>query len=221
MRTPRPTNPSGPKTVPGTYRVRLTVDGKTQEQALKVVMDPRSPATNEVLTQQLQLGQQIFGETVEARRAQAEIASVQKQLADMQEKLAQQKLGAEGAQVKSALTEAQSGIDRILTNKEHAVNESPGLQAAYAGLASALRVVEGGDRAVPSQAIAVYKESSERVKAGIAEWSHFKQTRLEQLNQQLRHAKLAPITIAEIEQAGGISHLALTRGRISHLALTQ
>jgi len=46
--------------------VRLTVDGKAQDQPLKVVMDPRSPATAEVLAQQLRLGQQIFGETIAA-----------------------------------------------------------------------------------------------------------------------------------------------------------
>jgi photosystem II stability/assembly factor-like uncharacterized protein len=188
-------NPSGPKAVPGIYQVRLTVDGKTQTQSLKVVMDPRSPATPEVLTQQLELGQRIFGETIEARRALAEISSVQKQLADIQ-----QKLGAQSAQLKSALAEAQSGVGKILTNKERAVDEGPGLQDAYTGLASALRVVENGDRAVPSQAIAVYKESSQQVKARIAEWARFKQTRLAQLNQKLRDANFAPIAIAEIEQ---------------------
>jgi photosystem II stability/assembly factor-like uncharacterized protein len=193
-------NPSGPKAVPGIYQVRLTVDGKAQSQSLKVIMDPRSPATSEVLTQQLQLGQQIFGETIAARRALAEISSVQKQLADIQQKPGQQKLGAQSAQLKSALVEAQSAIGKILTNKEHVAEQGPGLQDAYTGLASALRVVEGGDRAAPAQAIAVYKESSQQVKARIAEWARFKQTRLAQLNQQLREANLAPIAIAEIEQ---------------------
>jgi photosystem II stability/assembly factor-like uncharacterized protein len=188
-------NPSAPKAVPGIYQVRLTVNGKTQNQSLKVIMDPRSPATPEVLAQQLELGQRMFGETIEARRALAEIASVQKQLADIQ-----QKLGAQRSELKSALAEAESAIGKILTNKEHAADEGPGLQDAYAGLASALRVVESGDHAVPSQAIAVYEESSQQVKARIAEWRRFKQTRLAQLNQQLREANFAPIAIAEIEE---------------------
>jgi hypothetical protein len=167
---------------------------------LKVVIDPRSPATPDALTQQLQLGQQIFGETIEARRALAEINSVQTQLADIQQKLGRQQLGAQSAQLKPALAEAQSGIGRILTNKEHTAAEGSGLQDAYTGLTSALRVVEGGDRVVPSQAIAVYRESSQQVKARIAEWIQFKQTKLAQLNQQLREANFAPIAIAEIEQ---------------------
>jgi photosystem II stability/assembly factor-like uncharacterized protein len=191
-------NPSGPKAVPGVYQVRLTVDGKVQNQSLKVIMDPRSPATPEVLAQQLKWGRQIFGETVEARRALAEIGSVQKQLADIQQKLGQQKPGAPSSELKSALAEVESAIGKILTNKEHAAERAPGLQDAYADLASALRVVESGDRAVPSQAIAVYEESSQQVKARIAEWAQFKQARLAQLNRQLREAHVAPISIAEI-----------------------
>ena len=196
-------NPSGPKAVPGIYQVRLTVDGKTQNQSLKVVMDPRSPATPEVLAQQLQLGQRIFGETIEARRALAEIDSVQKQLADIQQKLGQQKLGKEAQSATTqvgAVQKLNPKSARFLRTRNMQPSGSPGLQDAYTGLASALRVVEGGDRAVPSQAIAVYRESSQQVKARIAEWARFKQTKLAQLNQQLREANFAPIAIAEIEQ---------------------
>ncbi|MFZ1050473.1 MAG: hypothetical protein WAN41_07285, partial [Candidatus Sulfotelmatobacter sp.] len=192
--------PKGPKAVPGIYQVRLTVDGEVQSQSLTVVMDPRSPATSEVLAQQLQLGRQIFAETREARRALAEIDSVQKQLADIQRKLGQEKADAQNASVASAVTGAQSAIGKLVINKEHAAADAPGLQDAYTGLASALRVVESGDRAVPSQAIAVYKESSQQAKTCIAKWNQFKQRQLAQLNQQLGKANLAPIAIAEIER---------------------
>ncbi len=53
---------------------------------------------------------------------------------------------------------------------------------------------------MPSQAIAVYQESRQQVKAGIVQWTAFKQTKLPQLNQKLREGNLAPIAISEIEQ---------------------
>jgi len=187
-------SPSGPKVVPGMYEARLTVDGRPQTQLLKVVMDPRSPATPEILQQQLQLGVQIFTETLAARGALAEIASVKKQLTR-----AEQKVGEHDGALKSALADAQAEISKILT-KGVAQEQSGGLQQGYSELASALRVVEGGDRAVPSQAIAVYTEASERVKAGIAEWSTFKQMKLPKLNQKLREGNLDPIAISEIEK---------------------
>jgi len=188
-------NPSGPKALAGLYEVRLTVDGKVQKQSLQIVMDPRSPATKETQQQQLQLGQEMFAETLEARRALAEIGSVQKQLADLQ-----QKLSDAGTQLKSVVRDAQSEVERILTNKGAETNAVPGLQEAYGDLASALQVVEGGDRAVPSQAIAVYTESSQEIKIRIAEWTEFKQKRLPGLNRKLREGKFAPVAISEIEQ---------------------
>jgi photosystem II stability/assembly factor-like uncharacterized protein len=188
-------NPSGPKVVPGIYTLRLTVDGRPQTQPLKVLMDPRSPATPETLHQQLQLGQQIFAETLEARRALAEIASLRKQLVDLE-----QKVGEKDSAIKSALANAQTEIAKIVTRPAAIPGQTTGLQDAFADMASALHVVEGGDRAVPSQAIAVYIESDQQVKAAIAEWSHFKAITLPSLNQKLSEANLAPITISEIEQ---------------------
>ena len=185
-------NPSGPKVIPGTYEVRLTADGQSQSQSLEVRMDPRSPATSKVLTQQFELGQQMFDETVQARRAVAEIRSVQKQLAS-----AQQSVTEENTALKSALAEAQSVVGKILTKKE---DSQLGLENAYQNLASALRVVESGDRPAPSQAVAVYKESSEQIRARISEWTAFKQTRLPELNQQLRRANLTPIAIADVNR---------------------
>ena len=184
-------NPSGPKVIPGNYEVRLTVDGQSQKQSFEVLMDPRSPATPKVLAEQFQLGKQIFNATLQARRALAEIHSVQKQLAG-----AQQGSSHQDPALKSALDEAQSGLGKILTSKE---NPQPlGLESAYKNLASALRVVEGGDRPVPSQAIAVYQEASEQISARITQWTTFKQGKLPGLNEQLRQANLAPIAVADI-----------------------
>ena len=53
---------------------------------------------------------------------------------------------------------------------------------------------------MPSQAIAVYKESSQQIKTRIAQWVQFKQKTLIQLNQNLREKNISPLTISEIEE---------------------
>jgi photosystem II stability/assembly factor-like uncharacterized protein len=189
-------NPSGPKVIPGDYQVRLTVDAQSQTQSLEVRMDPRSPATLDVLSEQFQMAKQMFDETVEARRAVAEMTAVQKQLSE-----AQQRAAAQPPEFKSGLTDAQSGINNILDSKGNSQDGNEGLQEAYKDVASALRVVEGGDRHAPSQAIAVYKGSSQQIKARIAEWAAFKQAKLPAVNRLLREANFAPIAIADIEKA--------------------
>ena len=187
--------PSGPKVVPGTYTVKLTVDGKPQTQPLTVVMDPRSSATSETLEQQLQLGLQIFGDAMEARRTTAEIDSVRKKLAALE-----QGVGEKDSAIKSALADAQSEISKITGKQGTTPEQSAGLQDAFVNMVSALHVVESGDRAVPSQAVAVYNESKQRVRAAIAEWSDFKTNRLPALNRKLSDGNLGPIAISEIEQ---------------------
>ncbi len=72
--------PKGPRVVPGTYTVRLTVDGQPLSQTLVVVMDPRSGATSEVLTEQERLGREIYAVTMQSRKAVSEAGSVKKQL---------------------------------------------------------------------------------------------------------------------------------------------
>jgi photosystem II stability/assembly factor-like uncharacterized protein len=188
-------NPNGPKVVPGSYQVRLTVDGRTQNQTLKVVMDPRCTATPAIFERQLDLGLKMFAEARAARRALGEIGSVRKELTDIR-----QKVGEGNGAVTSAIAEAQAEIAKIVTNRESAPAEPGGLQAAFTGLGSALRVVESGDREVPSQAVALYQESSARAKVGIAAWEKFKQTKLRELNQKLEENNIAPVTVSEIEQ---------------------
>ena len=183
-------NPSGPKVIPGTYQVRLTVDGKVQNQPLRVIMDPRSPATPPILKQQLQTCQKIFAESAQARRALVEMTSLQKKLADAEDKAGQ------NTSLKDALTAAQDEIGKMLTNK----GETPGLQEASSDLASALRVAESGDRATPSQAMALYQEASGHAKTRLEEWSAFKQNTLPRLNDQLKQANLEPVAVAEIER---------------------
>ena len=188
-------NPSGPKVVPGIYEVRLTVGGQAQTTKLEVAMDPRSPATAAVLLQQLQLGKEIFAESMEARRALAEINSVQKEILDLQKTTAEQH-----PELQAVLAESQSAIGKILLSKNNAPGNAPGLQDAYANLVSALGVVEGGDRTVPSQAIELYDESDRPIKTRVKEWTNFKQGPLTKLNERLRNADVSPITISEIER---------------------
>jgi hypothetical protein len=181
-------SPHGPKVIPGIYQVRLTVNGQAQTQTLRVAMDPRSPATPAVLAQQYELGKQIYDASLETHRVLAEISSVQKQLAK-----SQQAPGAQSGQIKAALAEAQSAIGKILHSTGN--TQEQGLQEAYSNLVSALRVVESGDRTVPSQAIALFQQSSQQIKARIAEWSTFKQTKLPGLNRQLSQGNLESLSI--------------------------
>ena len=76
-----------------------------------------------------------------------------------------------------------------------------GLAAAVSGLQSALRVVEGGNRTTPEQAMEVYRLSDEAAKIRIAEWKQLKGGELAEFNRSVEKSGVAPIKISEIDLA--------------------
>ncbi|HUO29074.1 MAG TPA: hypothetical protein VMU80_07655, partial [Bryobacteraceae bacterium] len=60
----------GPQVLPGTYHVRLSVAGQTYSQRLQVTLDPRSPATAEDLSAQLDLARKVVHAFEQAGEAQ-------------------------------------------------------------------------------------------------------------------------------------------------------
>jgi photosystem II stability/assembly factor-like uncharacterized protein len=185
--------PPGPRAVPGTYQVKLTIDGKSFTQPLVVKMDPRSSASVKVLADQLRLGLEIFGEARKGHHTAAEITSVKKHLDELKPQLAD----------KPALLSQVNGVEKSIADIEagnkNAVGSSMGLEAANTGLGSSLRAVESGDRTVPSQAVEVYQQSDEAFKARLADWQKLKSTQIAQLNQALQQAGLPALRISQME----------------------
>ncbi len=186
--------PRGPRVTPGIYQVKLSVDGDTFIQNFKIAMDPRSSTTSAELNEQLSLGLEIFGEVHRSRRAVVEISAVKKRLDEVQQKLnpSQPKLLKQVADLQAAITKIQKG-------SSSPAPATMGLEAANSALASALRVVEGGDRTTPSQAIELYHQSDESAKARIADWTKLKSTELHRLNNALQKGGIVPIQISQIE----------------------
>ncbi len=80
----RSANPArGPLAPPGTYRVRLTVDGAVLEQTLTIVKDPRlDGVTDADLQAQFDLARQVSARTGDANQAVTRIRAIKKQVAD-------------------------------------------------------------------------------------------------------------------------------------------
>ncbi|HEV2401153.1 MAG TPA: hypothetical protein VGS27_29740 [Candidatus Sulfotelmatobacter sp.] len=178
--------PRGPRAAPGTYEVRLTLDGKTLTRPLRISMDPRSTATPQDLAQQVKLGREIFAAWLETRKALSQIQKMQKQLADLQPRLPQ------NADLKASADIASDELKSILGGS---LPKGMGLEQASTGLSAALRVVQSSDRPVPAQALQVYHESSDAAKLALAKWNDFKSRRLPELNHQLEGASLPRVAV--------------------------
>jgi photosystem II stability/assembly factor-like uncharacterized protein len=172
--------PHPPRVAPGIYSAKLTVDGKSYTQPFKVTVDPRSSATAEGVQQQQQLALQIFGEAQQARSALREVDAVSKKLAALKPEVEAKHPGllSQVVAVQSALNEIKNG-----TPDPGSIS---GLSAASAGMASALSVVESGDRPAPAQALEIYRMSTDAAQHSVAEWKKLQSGALAQLYQALQ-----------------------------------
>ncbi|MHB8302631.1 MAG: WD40/YVTN/BNR-like repeat-containing protein [Acidobacteriaceae bacterium] len=185
----------GPRVVPGTYQVQLTVDGKKFIQPLRIVMDPRSSATSAVLQQQQEIALRIFAGSMRSRQAMAEIQSVQKGLQGMQSELAKRPdLAANVHRLDDSIRLILAGVQ----TKE--APEDIGLTKANTGLASALAVVESGDRTIPAQAMELYRQSSAAMLKRVQQWQQLKAAEVPQLNRKLQKMNFPPLEISKIEK---------------------
>jgi len=184
--------PHPPRIAPGTYSVKLTVDGKSYTQPLTVTMDPRSSATPEILQQQQQLALQIYGEAQQARSALREVESVNKNLAVLKPEVQ-----SKHPELTEQLSAVQASVNEIKNGSHAAPGAISGLAAASSGLASALSAVESGDRPVPSQALEVYHLSAEAAKNSLAEWKKLQSGALLQLNRALQEKGFGALVMPE------------------------
>jgi hypothetical protein len=184
--------PRGPRVIPGSYQVKLTVDGTTLDAPMQVQMDPRSKATAAELEQQQSLGLEIFGQVRRSRQTLAEMTAVggslSKLVSDLKDK---PQLKGQAEKLVAAIAAIQKGAK--------SAPDAMGLEAASGGLQSALRVVESGDRMTPQQAIEVYQVSEKAANAGIDEWRTLKSGELAGFNRELEKVGLKPVQVSAIE----------------------
>jgi photosystem II stability/assembly factor-like uncharacterized protein len=181
--------PRAPRVAPGTYTVELEVNGENvSTEPLILVKDPRSPATQAQFVQQFETSYMIFRDSLESRRALAEIASVKEQLGTT---IANAGAGNTDAIMKAK--ELRAGLDAI-------VEGNSGLDAANMELTTALNAVESSDRQAPSQALAVYELARTASHGKLKQWTVLKTGPLATLNQELNTQGLPPVAITAIER---------------------
>src|SRR5262249_40300134 len=94
-----PSEPEGPQALPGSYQVRLTVDGKNYMQPFALTMDPRVKTTPDDLQRQFTLQTRLVQAMQEANQAAREIHEARaagRIGEDIERKLAGGRGGAEG-----------------------------------------------------------------------------------------------------------------------------
>jgi hypothetical protein len=177
-----PVVPQGLLVLPGTYEVRLTVDGRTSTQPLTVAMDPRVHATPADLAAQ----RDVYGKIAEALErttpAQKQIEAVAVRLKSLD-----QELGGQPDLQKTAQRLAAS-VGRFRDNtSEMSLDTVAGVLTA---IATDVEACDCAPTAPQREVLTTYRA---RLDAALAAWQALATGPLSDLDRQVRAAGLAPV----------------------------
>ncbi len=182
--------PRGILALPGTYQVKLTVDGRTYTAPLTVKNDPRVHVTDADLKAQFDLATQLMADLERNHVAVNQILDLRDQLAGLQKRLA-------GDPQAQAIVSAAADLDRkadVIENVlyqskaktgEELLNYPTELNSKIAYLEDE---VDFGDTAPTTQFREMTKDYEQQLAAAIGRWEALQAHELKALNDQL-HAK--------------------------------
>ncbi|HMC29758.1 MAG TPA: hypothetical protein VKL99_02915, partial [Candidatus Angelobacter sp.] len=153
---------TGPNVLPGTYKVTVTVQGKTETQTVNVETDPRFKLDPNAMSAQLKLALELRDEVSALHEALNRLNSLHKQIGSLQEMLTSEEGqdGATNAAYRPVLEEARALDKKIIAMQEPLYNtdiqagsqdDIHYLQRFQNRLQGAMRGVMGGYYDAPSQ----------------------------------------------------------------------
>jgi photosystem II stability/assembly factor-like uncharacterized protein len=187
----------GPKVAPGSYQVKLTVDGKTFTQPFEIKPDPRLAATPADYAKQTDLGLKIRDKLTETHNAIIQIRDVRKQIEDLMKRVA----GQPGAK---AINDAGATLNKNLTTVEEALyqtknqsNQDPlNFPIRLNNKLAALGGVVGGAESAPTaQSYAVYDEVAGAIDAQLQRLTQIMKTDVPAFNQLVRDQNIPAVVV--------------------------
>jgi photosystem II stability/assembly factor-like uncharacterized protein len=191
--------PEGPWVHPGTYSVRLTVDGKSYTQPLTVRMDPRVKTPANALAMQGALSLSLYDAALEAPALAKQIRGVRAQLT------------ARGSAASGALAASITGLAARLDTLAGPESAAGGGRGGRGGAAAGstvesfstiagkflpvMTLLQGADNAPTTQAIAVANGRLKSYATLKAAWSTITKNDLAKLNAALKAAGAQPVTV--------------------------
>ncbi|HYN86761.1 MAG TPA: hypothetical protein VER32_16035, partial [Pyrinomonadaceae bacterium] len=190
-------NMRGPRVVPGTYQVKLTVDGQTFTESFEVRKDPRLATTQADFQRQLDLLLQIRDKLTETHNAIANLRDVRKQIEDLTKRVEGQQEARQvverGRELMRKLTEVEETLYQTkVQSSQDTLNFPIRLNNKLASLASG---VASSDSPPTEQALALNEELTAKIDAQLRTLRQLMETDLKSFNALVRAADIPAVVI--------------------------
>jgi photosystem II stability/assembly factor-like uncharacterized protein len=206
-----PSEPFGPWVLPGTYAVRLTVDGQAYSQPLVVKMDPRVNTPLASLEKQFELSLQCYHGMQEAHQASEAARKLREQLKTLRELLTKTNKDAKDSDSSpssdsphQSISKAIESFDEKLADllgqerprrggfrRRSAGQEAANLSRLSGDLGTLLEILQGADAAPTTQAVSACTDAKKNLDDLLARWSNLKTKDLKAFNTQIGQAQPA------------------------------
>jgi hypothetical protein len=192
-------NGAGPAIAPGTYTVRMTAGTAapiSYQFALKP--DPRSPATEADLVEQVRFALQVRDRITQANEGVIEIRNLERELGDRSGKMA---ANTGFATVAKRFADSLNAVEDSLYQTKNQSGQDPlnypiRLNDQLGGLMS---FIASGERRPPKQAYDVYQVLGPKLDREVARLERIITTELPRVNAMLKSAGLPEITRSKVE----------------------
>jgi len=190
-------NTTGPRIVPGTYQVKLTVDGKTMSQSFEIKKDPRLETTQADFAKQLELQLKIRDKFSETSEAILQIRDVRKQVDDIANRMKDQPSGKTIGDAAKALKSKLTAIEEELYQTKNQSSQDPlnypiRLNNKLAALGG---VVASSDAAPTDQSIAVYDDLVGRINIQLQKLADTIRTDVPAFNKLVREQDIPAVVV--------------------------
>ena len=187
----------GPRIVPGSYQVKLTVDGSTMTESFEVKPDPRLSTNASDYAKQLDLSLKIRDKLTETNNAVIQIRDVRKQIDDLLKRIAGQPNAKPIVDAGSALNRKLVSIEEVLYQTKNQSSQDPlnfpiRLNNKLAALAG---VVSRSETPPNDQSYAVYDELSAAIDAQLQNLAQIIKSDVPAFNQLVREQNVPAIVI--------------------------
>lgn len=187
----------GPKMSPGSYQVKLTVDGRSLTQSFEIKADPRLKTTPADYAKQVELGLKIRDKLTETHNAIIQIRDVRRQVEDLLKRIAgQQNLKAVN-DTGTALNKNLTAIEETLYQTKNQSNQDPlNYPIRLNNKLAALGGVVGSAEAAPTaQSYVVYDELVTQIDAQLQKFSQVMKTDVPAFNQLVRDQNIPAVVV--------------------------
>jgi photosystem II stability/assembly factor-like uncharacterized protein len=182
---------NGPTVLPGSYQVRLTVDGRAETQPITVKKHPFHNVSDADLREQFELASAIRDKVNEANNAIIQIRRIKQQLADR----VQKSQSADVKAIAEQFTKEMSAVEEDVYQVRNQSNQDPLNFPIKTNnrLASLLRVVQAGDGKPIGNAVPIFNDLQAELKAEIDRLERVLSTYLPRFNQLAQRLGIEPI----------------------------